>query len=261
MAFCPECGKAVAGETGTTTCASCGHALPVSEKKAAATRFNGTVMMAAPVGAKAHEPANVNASAKNAAVAKPGIAASPAHNKSSGGGRMATGAVTSAHGVGGGGAAQRAMARATMIGAGIAPPAVQPTAVPNVRAVIDVPVSPMPEAPAAPVGYAATQAALPRVDAAPPAHRAQPAPVQPQQPAPAPTYAAQASADDRHENQERYLPGDPMAPQLSAARGHAPRTTFEHDELQVPTDERKWLYWAVCGVVLVSVLVLAIGLF
>jgi hypothetical protein len=59
----------------------------------------------------------------------------------------------------------------------------------------------------------------------------------------------------------RYLPGDPMAPQPTAANRGSARLRLPNDELPTDTakNERVWLYWAVCGVVVFSVMVLAIG--
>jgi hypothetical protein len=236
MAFCPECGKSVADEA--ATCTACGKALP-SSKKSAAARFNGTVMMAAPVGVKVAQPANANAE-QRAASATVQAAAS---------GGMAAEAKLAAGG--GGHAGRLPAAKATMLGAGIAPArsVAEPAPhTPAVRAVVDVPVSPVPERPDA-VGHAATQAALPHVP--------RPAPQSP-------------SAEVMPPQGQHFLPGDPMAPPPSAAEhpghGRSARLHIDHETAQpglaaIPKEERVWLYWAVCGVVVLSVLVLAIGLF
>ena len=243
MAFCPECGKAVTAEA--ASCAACGNALPNAKKAAAAARFNGTVMMAAPVSVKAVEPANVNAevAAKAAAAQASSSAAVPAQA------RIAVGAgpAPAVH------AAKLPAAKATMLGAGIAPHApAEPHAGPSVRAVVDVPVSPVPERPEN-VAHAPTPVAP--ANAAPPVRPAQPArPVQ------------QTAREGAAQPAPHYLPGDPMAPQPSAAEpspyGRSQRLHIDHEPAPtVPKDERIWLYWAVCGVVVLSVLVLAMGLF
>ena len=240
MAFCPECGKSVTEEA--AACTACGKALP-NAKKTAAARFNGTVMMAAPVGVKIAEPANANTAAGANAVAAQMTASAGAAVETKL--AMGAGAVSStAH------AGRMPAAKATMIGAGIAPRQVaapEPAATPSVRAVIDVPISPVPLRPAHP-GHSATQAAVP-------------------QQVPRPT-AVQAQADGAPSQAHHYLPGDPMAPQPTAAERHAhgqhsQRLHIEHEAgtPSIPKDERIWLYWAVCGVVVLSVLVLAIGLF
>jgi len=236
MAFCPECGKSVADDT--AACTACGTALP-SAKKAAGARFNGTVMMAAPVGVKVAEPANANSAASANAVA----VQMPASARGAVEAKLAVGAgvvSSTAH------AGRMPTAKATMIGAGIAPhvgAATAPAATPSVRAVIDVPISPVPHRPGSP-GHAAAQAQPPRAA------------------------AAQPPADAEHGHAHHYLPGDPMAPQPTAADRHAhgqhsQRLHIDHESgaPSIPKEERIWLYWAVCGVVVLSVLVLAIGLF
>ena len=238
MAFCPECGKSVAGEA--ATCTACGKALP-GAKKAGAARFAGTVMMAAPVGVKAAEPANANsATSANALAAQMTASAGAIVDAKV---AVGAGAVAShAH------AGRMPAAKATILGAGLAPrqaAAAEAAGGPAVRAVIDVPVSPVPERPVA---------------AAPAAQHAAPQAARPT--------AANTQTDRGPSQAHQYLPGDPMAPQPSAADRHAhgqhsQRLHIEHEEgaPSLPKEERIWLYWAVCGVVVLSVLVLAIGLF
>jgi hypothetical protein len=62
----------------------------------------------------------------------------------------------------------------------------------------------------------------------------------------------------------RYLPGDPMAPQPSAAtnpRVHSQRLRVSDSVYGAPKRDRPWLYWAVGAVVVLSLVVLAMGLF
>jgi hypothetical protein len=231
----------------------------VPEKVALGARFKGTMMMAAPVIPKPASPANANAAA-NAAGITP-AAAPPV--------QAASAAVPEAPAVMSGGmkadAARPAKlnVKSTMIGAGIAPAVVKPAAM----------VQPGPHGqPDArqQAGLAQTQALynLPAI-AAPLA-----------QPIAAPL-EADASASGRHafdpnaSDAHHYLPGDPMAPQapragglqLSAARGPAPRL-LDEDELRAygesltpaPMKDRKLMLFAVGGVVLISVLLLAFGL-
>jgi hypothetical protein len=124
-------------------------------------------------------------------------------------------------------------------------------AAPSVRAMKNVPISQPPEA-----QFAATQAALP----GPP-----PRPTHAQRHEPSIVVDAEAEvvATPAEQAQPRYLPGDPMAPQhATPLRLNAPRTTLPGDEaLTIPHEERMWLYWAVCGTVVLVVVLLAFGLF
>jgi hypothetical protein len=120
----------------------------------------------------------------------------------------------------------------------------------------NVPISRPPDA-----QFAATQAALPGPPPRP-AHvpRHEPSIVVDAEAAVVPTPAEVVQPEHA---QPHYLPGDPMAPQpATPLRMNAPRTTLPRDEeLTVPREERMWLYWAVCGTVVLVVVLLAFGLF
>jgi hypothetical protein len=253
MAFCPECGKSATAEA--ARCFHCGHQLPVLEKAAAGGRFKGTMMMAAPVIPKPASPANANAATPLAPAPVPAApAAVPEAARAAVSVAMNADAARPA----------KVNVKATMIGAGIAPVVVQPAAVAQQAAQGQVDARQQ-------VGLAQTQALynLPAIAAPQPLAAAQPA------------GAADASASGHHafdpnaSDAQRYLPGDPMAPQspraagsqLSAARGPAPRL-LDEDELRAygesltpaPMKDRKLMLFAVGGVVLISVLLLAFGL-
>jgi hypothetical protein len=232
MAFCPECGKQAAPEA--ANCAGCGYAFPATEKKVGANRFKGTVMMAAGAPAEA-APANGYAVVIEQApisVAAPAAPVAPnSGNKRNG--------------------------KATMMGQGIAPAVEVAPPHTNVSAGHKATIAHGQMAPQnqydqqPPTGYATTQPS-----AASAAAYAEPAePYRDAQPAPRrdPRTASAAA---------RYLPGDPMAPQPPAAAARSSQRLHIHEEVSIPVrHERQWLYWALCGVVVVSVLVLAIGLF
>lgn len=176
--------------------------------------------------------------------------------------------------------------------AGVAAP-VKPAETPSVRAVANVAVTPPPEAPrSAPPQFAATQA-MPGPPPAPP-QRAEPATGPKLNPRSEPdaanahkvdqasldearridrersaaahvaTQAVEPAVADAARKGGRYLPGDPMAPGAGAhpAKQSTPRLALQHEDTYVvPKGEKKWMYWAIGGVVLVSVVLLAIGLF
>ena len=262
MAFCPECGKSATAEA--ARCFHCGHELPALEKPAAGGRFKGTMMMAAPVIPKPASPANANAAATANAMTP---AAAPPVQAAAAAVPQAAPAVMSGGTNADAARPAKVNVKSTMIGAGIAPVVVKPAAM----------VQPGPQGqPDArrQVGLAQTQALynLPAIEE--PAAQPIAAPLEAAQ-------AADASASGRHafdpnaSDAHHYLPGDPMAPQapragglqLSAARGPAPRL-LDEDELRAygeslspaPMKDRKLLLFAVGGVVLISVLLLAFGL-
>jgi hypothetical protein len=111
-------------------------------------------------------------------------------------------------------------------------------------------------APKQQVAFAQTQALGAADPAAPALARAVPATAAPAVP------EAQAAPDEPVAQSQQYLPGDPMAPQPMAARAPAPRLREDADDAPaaLPMNDRKWLLLAVGGVVLLSVLLLAIGL-
>jgi hypothetical protein len=127
-----------------------------------------------------------------------------------------------------------------------------PTKSPSVRAVMNVPISQPPEA-----QFAATQAALPGPPPRPPSvQRREPSIEAEAEVVPTPAVVVQAEHAP-----PRYLPGDPMAPQVASPM-RAPRTKIPGDEdITVPREERAWLYWTVCGTVVLVVVLLAFGLF
>jgi hypothetical protein len=255
MAFCPECGKSATAEA--ARCFHCGHELPALEKPAAGGRFKGTMMMAAPVIPKPATPANANAAA-NANAMTP--AAPPPVQAAAAAVPQAAPAVMSGGMNADAARPAKVNVKSTMIGAGIAPVVVKPAAM------VQQGPQGQPDA-RRQVGLAQTQALynLPAIE--PPVAQ--------------PLEAADASASGRHafdpnaSDAHRYLPGDPMAPQapragglqLSAARGPAPRL-LDEDELRAygeslspaPMKDRKLMLFAVGGVVLLSVLLLAFGL-
>lgn len=297
MSFCPECGKAVGASA--QNCASCGFALPVGEKQTGgAARFKGTMMMAAPaIGWKPGEAANANAKPAEAPAVK---AAAPATVAAGGAPAMRkanVGPVIAASTPGGAAAAPRAVAKMTMMGPGIAPMVAKAPAPAPAAPARAVPQTPPPQA----AGIAATQA-MPGPPPAPPMRaesaKAKSAPaielpntephgglVQPdarrvdqasldaarridrEHAAAAVGHVATQVLDpavaDAARQAGRLLPGDPMAPQpTAAARPAAPRLALSSQEgYIVPRDDKKWLIWAICGAVLLSVLLLAIGLF
>jgi hypothetical protein len=122
--------------------------------------------------------------------------------------------------------------------------------------VIDVPASPSPEPPlklhTQVAGHAANAAANTVLDYTSSAA----------QPSPQAHVANVVDPLEAHNGDHRYLPGDPMAPQPTAANRGSARLRLPNDELPatVPKNERVWLYWAVCGVVVFSVMLLAFGL-
>jgi hypothetical protein len=217
MAFCPECGKQAAADA--ANCASCGYAFAIAEKKAAAAaRFKGTMMMAAPATAEPTTPANGNA-------------APPA--------RAAPAVVVAA------GNAGKRNGKATMMGQGIGPVVV----VNPVEHTVGDASAPRATHQGQPAGYAAAQP------------HAAAATVQAFAATPAQGFVPRAEPAARSASAARYLPGDPMAPQPVAAARSAPRLHLQEETSTRVYQDRKWLYWAVCGMVLVSVVVLAIGLF
>jgi hypothetical protein len=210
---------------------------------------------------------NLNATMMGAGVA-PAIAA--ARSKPSGGGDMGGGKHLAATMLGA--AMQPAREQAPPVVAQIpvrpvAEPAVAVVDRPAPRArsdrppqdgprVIDVPVSPSPEPPLKlhthVAGHAVNAAANTLLDYT--ASAAQP---------PQPSHVASVVDPlHAHNGDNRYLPGDPMAPQPTAANRGSARLRLPNDELPaaVPKNERVWLYWAICGVVVFSVMLLAFGL-
>jgi hypothetical protein len=226
MAFCPEGGKAAA--TDAEQCASCGQHFEHADKKVGAARFKGTMMMATPVIAQPRGAANANADSVD------NVASSDSDPP------ILAEVVEPAQ-------ARKLNAKATMIGTGISPDVMRviQQGAPSGRVVVDVTgrSSSSGAADAAhAIPFASTQVAFSQPTAADPrlvetAHA---------------TVASEA---------QRYLPGDPMAPQpMAASRGSSPRLS---DSLEAAApearEERKWLYIAVCAAVVLSVLVLAIG--
>jgi hypothetical protein len=226
MAFCPECGKSAAA--GATRCIHCNYEFPVAEKKAAPGRFKGTMMMAAPAVAKPAAAANANTAAAATAVTVPRgpvrVAAEPQPPT-----------------------APRLNVKATMIGAGIAPVVAKPAAAaPQIAAsAAATPASPAARQDshndAKHIAMAQTQALFSPAETAAKPAAAAPMAVEPREPA-------------------RYLPGDPMGPQPSAAMQSSPRLMLDDDSIAPPMKDRKWMLLAVGGVVLFSVLLLAFGL-
>ncbi|MET0390990.1 MAG: hypothetical protein ABW321_33775 [Polyangiales bacterium] len=181
---------------------------------------------------------------------------------------------------------QAVSAKATMVGPGVAPqPSVRPAnvaardglAAERVQQLVHVAVSPAPQPPESAARVAARgtrpspllalqQTARPEGST----ERSEP-PVlveaRPPEPVSDTRAVGEAVTAPRIERPQQFLPGDPMAPQPPSAAtraGHSARLRLHgHDTggYAVPKSERKWLYWAVCGVVLLSVLVLTIGLF
>ena len=133
-------------------------------------------------------------------------------------------------------------------------------------------VAPIVAKPAAPRVAAPAPAVAPSAAARPQVQAPGPAPVKPAAaPEPQPIALAETQALSSGAEPDdvaaplpetpKYLPGDPMAPQAGAARQPAPRIMDEH-ELPVapPMKDRKWLFLAIGGVVLLSVLLLVVGL-
>jgi hypothetical protein len=243
MAFCPECGKAA--PAGAETCASCGFGLTPDGKKGAA-RFKGTVIMSATVG-KPAEP-----SKRNTAASKPLAAARP-------GARGKSKQHLKATMIGAGGMARSAAGSARDEPAVIKTPIVQAVVV-N---------SPIVDAVEVETLDRATTPGVPSIPSV--IVDAEPLP-----PSPLPDHPSVARADDdawlrrqagfsaapraRFEQAHDYLPGDPMAPQPTAASRSSPRLLL-NDEAMRNVDDRSWMYWAVCAVIAVTAAVLAFGLF
>lgn len=331
MAFCPECGKSVAADD--ATCAGCGKKLQREGKRGRPQRFNGTMMMASPLGARAEQPANVNAelpAEQDAAVAAAAGTTSPRLGGSAAAKRSHRPPGPSAHpasaragaaearskgmhvgtSIAVGGAPQkspsgRAPKNATMLGPALAPttprskpppgakskkpsPAPEPRvgldrekpasgassvrasqrAGANVQALQSTPVSDASSKPAA------TTALEQRANAAGKATQSEASPATtPHSARPADTVAEivepknQPSAPRAALTQPmEYLPGDPMAPQPSAAKRapRGPRPTHRinvDDEIAGHDGNYVTLYWAICVAVVFAVGALAFRLF
>jgi hypothetical protein len=287
MAFCPECGKAVTAEA--DNCGDCGNVISAQAKKAGAARFKGTVMMAAPVQVARPVPANANTGNAPGKSATP-ITDRPPHGaggNASVTSHTAAGAQASAASVtprivgvsapGGGRAAssqaiagpagQHSPVKATMIGAGIAPPILRPAISMVEPEELDAELEPesLPAAPMQPVQQAAHVPAAPAQPARPiAAVRAVPA-VELPATSPRLRQVEHNAAAAPEKPAPRYLPGDPMAPQPSAAASNtgnqSQRLRLTHETAYaLPKNQRNWLYWALGAVVLLSILLLAIGL-
>jgi len=242
MAFCPECGKAA--PAGAEICASCGFGLAPEGKKGAG-RFNGTVIMSAPV-VKSGEAANRNAAAKSQPA--------PASVK-----RSASRSSSPA----------KQRLKATMIGPGGRAPTVASSAH-NEPAVIKTPIvqavvikTPIVDAVEVETLERSTTPGLPAIPSVI-------VDMEPLPPSPVPARPTAHYDDDAASRQQagfaqpdpahRYLPGDPMAPQPRAAARSTPRLLL-NDESMRDVDDKKWMYWAICAVIALTATVLAFGLF
>lgn len=130
---------------------------------------------------------------------------------------------------------------------------------PSVRAVRDVPVSPAP---------AAAQAPSPAAQPEPPAALSPPQPAPPEPAVPEVTASVveppSAPVAAVPTQPRGYLPGDPMAPQPTAAgRPRAERPTQRIDHAQDEGYDANYvmLYWALCVAVVIAVGALAFRLF
>jgi len=295
MAFCPECGKPVTVDA--ANCQACGLELPVEAKRVAPRRFNATMMMASPVSVRpgATAPANANAKAKSEAAQPEAPAPANAsvlkqNSASVVGAAPARAALKAAKATMLGTGGSPHVARAVAV-----PRAEAAVAVPRAEPVVAIPRSepalataaPAPlQAQSAPVEVAETlrppeaQVANANSDverlreepasrrAAPEALRLRTDDVHDDEPSLMPAEVLDSGALPRHVEATAVLDKDyarqSWEPQLSAATnsGRPARLRLADDEegpLVVPKAERFWVYWAACGVVVVSVMLLAYG--
>jgi hypothetical protein len=280
MAFCPECGKPITAEA--VNCQACGLELPVEAKRAASRRFNETVMMASPVSVQPGAPANANAASK-AQASQPEAAAPATASTLKQAGAPAAAVVQPRGGL--------KAAKATMLGTGLSPLIARAVAVPRSEVAFSAAQAEPLQSQSAPVEIAETlrppeaEAAnansdVPRLRedlssrsrVAPDAlrlrtdHDDQPAlvPAEVLETGALPRHVEAAAVLDkeyaRHSRELQLLAAETV--DTSRGTGRPARLRLADDEegpLQIPKTERVWVYWGACGVVVVSVMLLAYG--
>lgn len=287
MAFCPECGKPVTADA--VNCQACGLELPIAAKPAVSRRFNETVMMASPVSVQPEAPANANAKSK-AQASQPDAAALATASMLNQASALTAGVAQPAQPKSG-----LKAAKATMLGTGGSPLSVRAVAVPRTEAVFGAAEATSLQPQSAPVEIAETLRP-PEADAANAnsdvqrlregssshghgrfAHEAlrlRTDTSNDDEPALMPAEVLDTGALPRHVEAAAVLDKEyarhSREPQLSAAvtvdmshgMARPARLRLADDDegqLQIPKTERVWVYWAACGVVVVSVMLLAYG--